>query len=485
MEITATPLRPGNVTAAPPKYKRIVVWPHLKNGILTLVNQVKSFGFSAAMEENEQRKLGIFNLLIFLQLIAGVLIPVSGLINTDQLPAGALVISSLPALVSIFVLYLNYKNKYEAASIACFLLYPFVTCIIYLYGINPGTTLFFILYGVLSVFFLKDTGYMVFSLCFSLVSYFLLAVVIKHYPVELNKTHNLIYFFNQAIAIVFIFYGLFLIKKENIAYQSRILYKHTVLQEKNRHIMQQSKKIKQSRTRLKQQAAELNELNSLKNKLFGIISHDLKAPIYGLRTLFQHVQDKKMTAAELKKSLPDIQNDLNYVVSLMDNLLQWAKAQIQSNAVHPQKMDLKKSIQDVLHLLNQPAKTKQITITDDTPPEIFCYSDKDMINLVIRNLVANAIKFTPENGAVIIGVHEHSSFIEVYVKDTGAGISREALQKISNNDMFTTKGTASESGTGLGLMLCKEFLIRNGSQLHIESEPGNGSIFSFSLQKTG
>src|SRR5438270_16371 len=104
-----------------------------------------------------------------------------------------------------------------------------------------------------------------------------------------------------------------------------------------------------------------------------------------------------------------------------------------------------------------------------------------MINLVIRNLVSNAIKFTPPQGSVTIGAHRKGPFVEVYVQDSGLGIPPENLKKINENNYYTTKGTASESGTGLGLMLCKEFLVKNGGKMHIESEPGKGSIFSFTL----
>ena len=120
---------------------------------------------------------------------------------------------------------------------------------------------------------------------------------------------------------------------------------------------------------------------------------------------------------------------------------------------------------------------------NDAPPRVHGFIDKDMMNLVLRNLLSNAIKFTPEKGTISIGVHEHPSFIEIYVNDSGMGMSHEALAKIRNNDYFTTKGTASESGTGLGLMLCKEFLVKNGGQLYIESQPGEGSTFSFSVPK--
>ena len=482
MEVTAHPYHHGEAKTPALKIKRSYFF--LKQRILFFLNQVKLFGFSPAMEEYEQRKLSIFNQLNFLQLIAGILIPVSGFLNTNQMPAGSWIVLGLPALVSLFVLYLNYRKKHEFAYIAYFIFYPFATCLIYLYSVNPGTTLFFILYGVLSVFFLKDIGYMIFSLFFSMICYFLLAVVIKDYSYELHSINYALYFFNQIVAIVFIFYGLFLIKKENTGYQIHILSKNTTLREKNMQILQQSEKIKRDTIRMKVQAGELRELNAVKNKMFSIISHDLKAPIYGLRTLFRNVQEKQMTAAELKKSVPDIQNDLNYIVGLMDNLLQWAKAQMQTNSVYPQKVDMKKSIDEVIQLLHLQAVSKQISIIDNTPACIYSHVDKDMLSLVLRNLASNAIKFTPEKGSITIGVFEHHSFIEVYVKDSGAGISNEALQKINSKDFYSTKGTASESGTGLGLKLCKEFLERNGSRLHIESEPGNGSVFSFSLPKT-
>jgi len=107
-----------------------------------------------------------------------------------------------------------------------------------------------------------------------------------------------------------------------------------------------------------------------------------------------------------------------------------------------------------------------------------------MINLVLRNLLSNAIKFTPEEGTIFIEAREMHSHIEVYVQDTGMGISEEVIQKLMMEDIYyTTKGTDGEAGTGLGLMLCKEFLSKNGGRMHVQSEPGKGSIFSFTLPK--
>lgn len=449
-----------------------------------LLSQVKLIGMNNAMEDYDQRKLSIFNQLNFFQIISGLLLPIMGLLSNAALPASAWMIAALPALVSGLVLWLNKQQKHEAALFTYFLLYPFITCIVYMYGMNPGTGLSFILFGVLSVFFLRDIGYMIFSLCFSMVSYFFLAVVIKHYVYELQNLHHGLYLFNQCVAIVFIFFGLYLIKKENSLYQFHMLAKNKALNEKNLQIEQQASKIDEDRTLLKHQAAELSELNTLKNKLFSVIAHDLKTPMYALRNMFRNAEENNMTAAELKETVPDVLHDLNYTVGLMDNLLQWAKAQMQADTVHPQKVDIEKSIHDVQHLLQLQAKTKQISISNHSKPAMYGYIDKDMLSLVLRNLLSNAIKFTPEKGSISIGIHEHPSFIEVYVKDSGMGITNDTLLKINSNDFYTTKGTSSESGTGLGLMLCKEFLVRNGSQLFIESDPGIGSTFSFSIRKS-
>jgi signal transduction histidine kinase len=120
-----------------------------------------------------------------------------------------------------------------------------------------------------------------------------------------------------------------------------------------------------------------------------------------------------------------------------------------------------------------------VLIKDD----VFVCADKDMIQLVLRNLLSNAIKFTPEKGHIEIGFNDLGSFVEIYVHDSGVGISEEALNKIKQQIFYTTTGTSSETGTGLGLMLCNEFLTKNGSTLQIESKVGYGSLFSFTLPK--
>jgi two-component system, sensor histidine kinase and response regulator len=188
-----------------------------------------------------------------------------------------------------------------------------------------------------------------------------------------------------------------------------------------------------------------------------------------------------MPAKDVKKMLPEVLNDLNYTIGLMDNMLAWAKSQMQGHQINKQEIDVTKIIEEVIHVLRLPAEAKQISVEHQTEGPVYVYADKEMIHLVLRNLISNAIKFTPQCGTITVGATETGQFAEVFVQDSGMGISPDALKKINSNSFYTTKGTSSESGTGLGLMLCKEFLHKNGGRMHIESEVGSGSLFSFTL----
>ncbi len=464
-----------------PRLKRADV--SLKQTLTLLLYRVKTIGYSKTMEEYESRKLGIFNQLNFFQSVANVFIFLTCVLYHEKFSGWVYVLSCLPIFVSILVLYLNSIFKHRAALIAYFILHPLVASFIFMNGMHLGMDLYFILYGILAVFFLKDVAFMLFTIAFSMVNFFILSVVLNQFRYQLENINNFLYLVNESIAIVFIFYGLYLVKNENNTYQLSILDKNHDLQQKNIQIQLQKEKIQKDAGLLEKQTQELTELNALKNKMFSIISHDLKAPMYAMRNFFTEAQLKNMPARELKKIIPGVVNDLNYTTGLMDNLLQWAKAQMQSDAVYPQKVDIGRAIEETIQLLRRQSEAKKIRIETNSKENIYGFMDKDMLNLVLRNLVSNAIKFTPEKGEIKIGVHENCTLVEVYVQDSGAGISPEALRKINGNGFYSTKGTANESGTGLGLKLCKEFMARNGGQLYIESKQGEGSVFSFSLPK--
>jgi signal transduction histidine kinase len=455
----------------------------LKKVYKDFLQQVRSIGIVERMNYYEKRKLGVFNQLNFFQLLTGLLLPLLGWLHKDDIPFHAWLLSCLPAVISITALAFNNQKKHQAALLCYFILYPFFTGFVYLQGMNAGIELNFLLYGVLAVFFLQDMGYMLFAVALSMINYFVLAVMLSFFRYDVRHEFKLLYFLNHIVSLCFIFYGLYLIKKENASYQFRLILKQKALQRKNNEINKQRQIITEKVTLLESRSNELAELNALKTKLFSVVSHDLRSPMYALRNLFRNMHQKDVPAQDVKNIVPDVLMDLNYTIGLMENLLQWSKTQMQSNVGKPEELELSKLINDVLQLLHLQAEAKQIYIENKNNSPMYVYADKDMVNLVLRNLLSNAIKFTPNQGYIEIGVNEVSSFVEIYVQDTGVGISKEAIQKINESNFYTTKGTSSESGTGLGLMLCKEFLHKNGGQMHIESEPGKGSIFSFTLPR--
>src|SRR4029078_162825 len=189
--------------------------------------------------------------------------------------------------------------------ITYFILYPLVTSVVFMSGLNLGVELYFILNGILAVFFLPQISQMAFSVCLSMISYFVLVVMNKQYGYQLHATNYFLFLFNQFTAILFIFYALFLIKKENTLYEFGILATNQALKEQNEKIEKQKKEIGQK-------AEELAELNAFKNKLFSVISHDMKTPMYALRNLFRSIQEQKISGEEIKQMLPDVVTDLNY-----------------------------------------------------------------------------------------------------------------------------------------------------------------------------
>jgi two-component system sensor histidine kinase/response regulator len=428
---------------------------------------IKAIGLTTGMDDYEKRKLSIFNQLNFLQLVTGIVAPIAGAIGNRHFPLIAWFVACLPPLISVLVLALNARRQYDLAKIAYFVLYPFTTSVVYIWGINMGVELSFILYGILSVFFIQDISQMLFALGMSMVSYFVLAVVCSNYTYQLASASLFFYLFNQLLAIVFIFYGLFLIKRENTGYQQSIL--------------QQKEEIYASGILLQKQTDELTQLNAFKNRLFSIIAHDLKSPIYALRNLFRNMQQYDLPANEIKEMVPEVVSELTHTTNLMENVLHWARSQMQADTVKPQMIDVPGLMTEVIRLLRLQADAKFIRVTLQADVSVVAYADRDMIHLILRNLLSNAIKYTPDKGAIDVGTYRTETAVAIFVRDTGTGISPEALEKIRESNFYSTKGTAGEAGTGLGLMLCKEFIVRNGGTLQIDSLPGKGSTFTFTL----
>jgi two-component system sensor histidine kinase/response regulator len=445
-----------------------------------------NIGYRPALGSYEKRKLGIFNYMNFLGVLAGILIPVVGLVTRHHpLPSLAWLVAGLPAVISLAALILTNAQKHEQARLLFFLAFPIATSLFYALRIDIGIEFFFVLYAVLSVFFLRNVYQIIFSFTLSMACFLLVYTVWKNYDYSLEKTNYYFYLFNHLLPMFLIFYGLLLIKNENSRYQEQSRDRNWQLRRSNLKILRQKADISGKAQLLETQTQQLTELNTLKNKLFSVIAHDLKAPLYALRNLFRNVQLYDLPGDEIKRLVPEVINELTYTTGLMENLLQWAKSQMQAESTRPQLLDIAGIAREVLQLLRLQAEAKKIYIDSKIEQSIFVYADKDMVNLVLRNLLSNAIKFTPVDGCIFLDARELRSCIEISVQDTGMGITQEGLKRLMDHNYYSTRGTGGEAGTGLGLMLCKEFLSRNGGEMNIQSEPGKGSTFSFTLPKGG
>lgn len=236
-------------------------------------------------------------------------------------------------------------------------------------------------------------------------------------------------------------------------------------------------------TERKQSEDNLQALNQLKDRLFSIISHDLRSPLNTLLSIITLTNEGQLTEEELKSFLPEISKNLGYTTGLVNNLLQWSKSQLKGEVMQPLSINFQKKADTVIELFQKSASDKKITISNTIPPHITGYADRDMIQAVLRNLISNAIKFCNYGGHISISGTSDMEQTTICVADDGVGIDATGLNKIFGLETFTTRGTINEQGTGLGLLLCKDFVEKNKGKIWVESTPGQGSKFYFSLPK--
>ncbi|MGV8944953.1 MAG: transporter substrate-binding domain-containing protein [Lutibacter sp.] len=235
---------------------------------------------------------------------------------------------------------------------------------------------------------------------------------------------------------------------------------------------------------LNEKENQLRELVSTKDKLFSIIAHDLRSPfnaILGLsELLIENTRDFEV--AESKKYLGIINSSAKSTLILLDNLLNWAKAQTGQIIYKPEKTNLSTVVREILEISNSIAKLKNISLNYIQTEDIEVYADLNMLKTILRNLISNATKYSRSNGEIYISAVQNKNNIEITISDNGVGMSEETQNKLFKIDTnITTTGTANEKGSGLGLILCKEFVEKHGGKIWAKSELGKGSSFVFSL----
>ncbi len=229
---------------------------------------------------------------------------------------------------------------------------------------------------------------------------------------------------------------------------------------------------------------QLKELNAAKDKFFGIIAHDLKNPfnaIFGFTSILKSEYDTLSTEERLE-FIDHIEQAGKHTYELLQNLLFWSQSQTGKIIFNPAAINLSKIVRLSVSVNEAISRNKNISLLADVDENLDVYVDEEMIKTVLRNLISNGIKFSREGGTVTLTVKKNASFAEVTVQDTGVGIRREDLEHLFNiESISSTRGTAGEQGTGLGLTLCKEFVEKNGGVIYVESKLNEGSKFIFTL----
>jgi len=241
---------------------------------------------------------------------------------------------------------------------------------------------------------------------------------------------------------------------------------------------------KNAEQRLKENEIRLRELNVTKDKFFSIIAHDLRGPFNSIIGFCDILvgQIKERDYEGIEKYANIIQNSSQLALELLLNLLEWSRTQTGRIEFNPEYFELISFINGVAKLFGEPAQLKSITIFYELPHNIPVFADKAMLSTVFRNLISNGLKFTNPGGKIVISAEQKNTEVVVSVTDNGVGIKKENIGKLFLiEESYSTVGTRNEKGTGLGLMLCKEFIEKHEGNLWVESEEGKGSIFRFTI----
>jgi signal transduction histidine kinase len=231
-----------------------------------------------------------------------------------------------------------------------------------------------------------------------------------------------------------------------------------------------------------EQTEELKRLNQLKDRIFSIIAHDLRAPLVNLSEVLKMISEGLISAEEFKMLTPTLSKDIIYTTDLLENILHWSRSQLKGNRINKEYFDLKVLVVNEVSYHMPSARAKNITIVQDVFPGAMIYADMLMIQIVVRNILNNAIKFCYDNCEInLFAVYTEAHFIKLCIEDNGKGMEPLVLEKLFSGENHSTRGTMNEKGTGLGMVVCKEFMERNHGKIFVSSESGKGTGFCLFL----
>jgi signal transduction histidine kinase len=240
--------------------------------------------------------------------------------------------------------------------------------------------------------------------------------------------------------------------------------------------------------KLRHTQRELQEANAAKDKFFSIIAHDLRSPFTALVGMSQFLANgiDNLDAQTAKEFLEGMHRSSKNAFNLLENLLEWSRVQTGRLPMKPETLNVRELVDEILNLFQVNISNKQLQIDNRLDEYVPVYADRNAVQAIFRNLLSNAIKFTPREGTVELDSHPLDGRRAFIVKDNGVGMDEDTRQDLFRIDVrHSSTGTNKERGTGLGLILCREFVERNGGEINVESEPDRGTLFTFTLPRSG
>ncbi|MCT4623506.1 MAG: HAMP domain-containing histidine kinase, partial [Schleiferiaceae bacterium] len=222
-------------------------------------------------------------------------------------------------------------------------------------------------------------------------------------------------------------------------------------------------------------------LNNVKDKIFTVLSHDLRAPLYTFNSLIEISKMKAISPDEYEKYLEMIQNEVGNTSMLLESLLKWSQNNLNQLQINVKNVSLVDLLTNVITQTKQHSERKHVSIMLDIDDDIYVETDEDLLRFIIRNLTFNAVKFSPENGKVIVSASKKNSGVQIKISDTGVGMSKEQIEAFYQGNMEASIDAVGEKSTGLGLLLVKEFSEKLGVQIEINSQVSQGTTFTLSL----
>jgi len=300
-----------------------------------------------------------------------------------------------------------------------------------------------------------------------------------------NQNQRIIIYLSLVIAFLLLIGGIifYLNIQEKKKHNQLLLLQKKQIQEANEKLAQFNKDILAQNESITQEKEKQEKINHFKDKLFSIISHDLRNPLASLKGGLELLKEDFLSTQDKNHLIERLSSDLQATSYLLDNLLNWTRTQMQGLKINAIEVNLSNLIEENFNLFRPHAENKKISLQSNVPADVYVWADIEMTKLILRNLIHNAIKYTSFIGVVRVSTFFVDTYVIIAVQDTGRGMSKEEQEKLFGIEHFSKQGTSNEKGSGLGLLLVKDFVEKNHGTIWVESIENEGSTFSFTLPK--